>query len=127
MERDLKLKRYIPLSERLNAIHHEAFLRWVQADRDAKTKLLATGDPETVEWFLSEWDDAIAANGRIDKFRARTPEEVEEYRQWAKRSVEENRWNLEAERSNEQVVEDGRRTYLAEYRQWQYEKENIWN
>lgn len=127
MERNVAPKRYIPLCERLAEIHHVELLKSIQSIRDTKTELLLEGDPETVEEFLSEWDDAIAANKRIDAWRARTPEEIEEYKRKAKESVYLARWQPEPERSNAQLIEDGRRTYLAELRLWEREREAVWD
>ena len=127
MEGNVVPKRYIPLCERLAAIHHVELLKSIQSIRDTKTQLLSAGDPETTEEFLLEWDEAIAANKRIDAFRARTPEEIEEYKRKARESVRLSRWELEPERSNAQLIEDGRRTYLAELRLWERERDEVWN
>lgn len=127
MEGNVVPKRYIPLCERLAVIHRVELLKSIQQIRDTKTQLLSAGDPETTEEFLLEWDEAIAANKRIDAFRARTPEEIEEYKRKARESVRLSRWELEPERSNAQLIEDGRRTYLAELRLWEQERDAMWN
>lgn len=127
MEGNVAPKRYIPLCERLAVIHRVELLKNIQQIRDTKTQLLSAGDPETTEEFLLEWDEAIAANKRIDAFRARTPEEIEEYKRKARERVRLSRWELEPERSNAQLIEDGRRTYLAELRLWEQERDAMWN
>ena len=75
---------------------------------------LKANNPEAFAQFLADWDEAIAADKRITAFRNRTEEEKEEYRKACKRNVEDNRWKGAVERTETQLIEDGRKRYQAD-------------
>lgn len=75
---------------------------------------LKAGDPQEIESFLSAWDEAAEADRRITAFRNRTEEEKEAYRQKCKQSVEDSRWKKEPERTAGQLIEDNRRSFMAD-------------
>lgn len=78
-------------------------------------KKLAQKDAKTVALFETQWDNAIRINRKIDRLRSRTPEEIEADRNRNRRSVEEDRYQLEHERTDAQLIQDGRRRYLSDY------------
>lgn len=82
--------------------------------QEEEARLLRANDPETVEKFLADWDEAIAADERITAFRNRTEEEKEEYRENCKKNVESNRYKGALDRSEAQLIEDGRKRYRSE-------------
>lgn len=75
---------------------------------------LKNNDPAAIADFLAAWDEAIATDKRITAFRNRSDAEKEAYRKNCKRKVENSRWNGEPERSEAQLIEDGRRRFRAD-------------
>ena len=84
-------------------------------DQEEFCAKLAQKDAKTVAIFESQWDNAIRINEKIDRLRARTPEEVARDRDKNRRSVEKDRYQLEPERTEAQLVQDGRKRYYADY------------
>jgi len=76
---------------------------------------LAKGDEKAAAIFEAQWDTAIRINEKIDRLRARTPEEVARDRDRNRRSVEKDRYQLEPERTEAQLIQDGRKRYYSDY------------
>lgn len=77
---------------------------------------LARGDPDALAEIEAAHEDAIRINREIDRLAARTPEEVERDRKANRDKVEKARWrSTKTERTTAQLINDGRRSYRAEY------------
>ena len=76
---------------------------------------LAKGDEKAAAIFEAQWDNAIKTNEKIDWLRARTPEEIKKDRDKNRKSVEKDRYQLEPERTEAQLIQDGKKRYYADY------------
>lgn len=76
---------------------------------------LAKGDEKAAAIFEAQWDNAIKTNEKIDRLRARTPEEIKKDREKNWKSVEKDKYQPEPERSEAQLIQDGRKRYYADY------------
>lgn len=76
---------------------------------------LAKGDEKAAAIFEAQWDNAIRINEKINRLRARTPEEIKKDREKNWKSVEKDKYQPEPERSEAQLIQDGRKRYYADY------------
>lgn len=83
-------------------------------DQRRHIEKLKAEDPKEIESFLSDWDEAVKADQRITAFRNRTEEEKEAYRKKCRQSVEDSCWKKEPERTAGQLIEDNRRSFMAD-------------
>lgn len=99
-----------------NEVYQKRQQESIMLRQEAVLKGLQSGDLEAQQAVLDDWDEAIRINEIRDKLALRSLEEIAAAREENRQRRASESYKLEHERSNDQLVEDGRRTYYAECR-----------